>query len=125
MNADERVFARYLLVRLCGAAEAKARFGINNSEVVEKKIADARTHLASVDNGCVDTVRKISRVAIKSPKKGGRVPWAKKEHVANAFVAEVQKTVLVLYYLLKEKMNTKQHSFLKIFALFFLGRGEK
>ncbi len=74
-------------------SSAHSPSGINNSDVVEKKIADARVRLASVDGGCVDTVRKISRITIKSPKKGSRVPWAT-EHVANAFVAEVQKTVL-------------------------------
>ncbi len=94
MNADERVFARYLLARLCGAAEAKARFGITNSDVVEKKIADARARLDSAEGGCADTVRKSSRLAIKSPKKGGRIAWHTKE-VAKAFVAEVEKTVLV------------------------------
>jgi hypothetical protein len=85
MNADERVFACYLLARLCGAAEAKARFGITNSDVVEKKIADARAHLDSAEGGCADTVRKSSPLAIK------------------AFVAEVEKTVLVIYNLLKEE----------------------
>ncbi len=38
MNADELVFARYLLAQ----PEVQARFGITNSDVVEKKIADAR-----------------------------------------------------------------------------------
>ncbi len=97
MTAEERVLARYLLVRLCGAAETRARFGITNGDAAVSKVNDARARLDVADGGCATTVRKNSRIAIKSPKKGGRRSWVEKKHIANAFVKEVQQTVLLVF----------------------------
>ncbi len=107
MKAEERVFSRYLLVQLYGAVETKARFGITNGDVVVSKIDDARAHFDAAEGGCADTVRKNSRVTIKSPRKGGRVSWYEKPHVADAFLAEVEKMVVFLYKFIKEKKYTK------------------
>jgi len=107
MKAEERVFSRYLLVQLYGAVETKARFGITNSDVVVSKIDNTRVRFDSAEGGCADTVRKNSRVTIKSPRKGGRVSWYEKPHVAKVFLAEVERTVVFLYKFIKEKVYTK------------------
>ncbi len=107
MKAEERVFSRYLLVQLYGAVETKARFGITNSDVVVSKIDNTRVRFDSAEGGCADTVRKNSRVTIKSPRKGGRVSWYEKPHVAKAFLAEVERTVVFLYKFIKEKVYKK------------------
>ncbi len=98
MNVQERVFARHLLVRMCGAAAAKQRFGITNTDVVAAKVTDARARFDAANGGCVETVRKLSHEALVSPKKGGRVAWVTKPHVAAAFVDEVKKTVFIYVF---------------------------
>jgi hypothetical protein len=111
MKAEERVFVQYLLLQLCGAAEMKTRFSITNSNMVVTKIADACARFDSAEGRCADTVRKYnSSVTIKSPRKGGHVSWWEKPCVANAFLAEVEKTVVFLYKFIKEKVlpNSKQ-----------------
>ncbi len=104
MTAEERMLARYLLMRLCGAAETRARFGITNGDATVNKVNDARACFDAADGGCETTVRKNSRIAIKLPKKGGRRSWVQKKHIADAFVKEVQQTVVFLnqiFFLLK------------------------
>ncbi len=98
MNAQERVFARHLLVRMCGAVAAKQRFGITNADVVAAKVTDAHARFDAANGGCVETVRKLSHEALVSPKKGGRVAWVTKPHVAAAFVDEVKKTVFIYVF---------------------------
>ncbi len=72
--------------------------------MVVSKVDDARAHFDSAEGGCADTVRKNSRVTIKSPRNGGRVSWYEKPHVAKAFLAEVERMVVFLYRFIKEKL---------------------
>ena len=78
MLSEEKLFCRFLLVKLYGTTAARANFGIHNAQNVVKRIHLAlekrNEHMSTVTSV---TARKRAHSLLHSPPRGGRIPWEK------------------------------------------------
>ena len=81
MLSEEKLFCRYLLVKLYGTTAARENFGIHNAQNVTKRIHLAlEKHDEHRSTATSVTARKRAHSLLHSPPRGGRIPWEKQRN---------------------------------------------
>lgn len=87
MLSEEKLFCRYLLVKLYGPTAARNKFGVHNAQNVVKRIHLAlEKHDEQRSTTTSITARKRAHSLLSSPPRGGRIPWEKQR---NGWAAKV------------------------------------